>query len=126
MSVPQPTSIALDQPIASAIPVSTVLASIPHPTRPEFYPWGMPNMFNEGVHPVVSEILAPFTQQPIPVSHPGVSFSQAAMTYTTPLIHTTQQDHGPIFYVESIEAFDRVDDLQDKYNEMQQEMKALW
>jgi len=47
------------------------------------------------------------------------------MTYSTPLIHTTQQDHGPFFYAKSVEAFDRVDDLQDKYNEMRREMKAL-
>jgi len=65
------------------------------------------------------------TQCAVPVPPLGTTFPQAAMTYSTPLIHTTQQDHGPIFHAQSVEAFDRVDDLQVKYNEMQREMKAL-
>jgi len=61
-SVPQPTSTALDQPITPAAPVSNVLTSTPQPITLRSYLWGMPNMYDEGVHPVVSEIPTPFTQ----------------------------------------------------------------
>jgi hypothetical protein len=47
------------------------------------------------------------------------------MTYSTPLVHTIQQDQRPIFRTKSVEAFDRVDDLIDKYNETQREMRTL-
>ncbi|MCI18765.1 hypothetical protein A2U01_0039920, partial [Trifolium medium] len=107
-------------------PTSTVLASTPQFTMPEGYPWGMPqHVFSEGFRPGVSEVQTFFTQQAVPVSQPGLSFPQATMAYSAPLVHTIQQDQGPIFHTGSEGVFDRVDDLQDKYNEMQREMKAL-
>ncbi|KAK2372738.1 hypothetical protein QL285_073841 [Trifolium repens] len=119
-SVPQLTNTSLDQ------PTSTVLTSTPQFTMPEGYPWGIPlHVFNEGVHPVISGIQASFAQQAVPVPPPGLSFPQATMTYSAHLVHTNLQDQGPVFHTESVEAFDRVDDLQDKYNEMQREMRAL-
>ncbi|KAK2410935.1 hypothetical protein QL285_046268 [Trifolium repens] len=112
-SVPQLTNTSLVQ------PTSTVLTSTPQFTMPEGYPWGMPlYVFSEGLRPVVSEIQASFAQQ-------AVSVPQATMTYSAPFVHTIQQDQGHIFRTESVEAFDRVDYLQDKYNEMQREMRAL-
>ncbi|KAK2398467.1 hypothetical protein QL285_048404 [Trifolium repens] len=119
-SVPQLTDTSLVQ------PTSAVLTSTPQFTMPEGYPWGIPlHVFSEGFRPVISGIQASFAQQAVPVPPPILSFPQATMTYSTPLVHTIQQDHGHIFHTESVEAFDRVDDLQDKYNEMQREMRAL-
>ncbi|KAK2369039.1 hypothetical protein QL285_082195 [Trifolium repens] len=119
-SVPQLTNTSLVQ------PTSTVLTSTPQFTMPEGYPWGMPlHVFSEGFRPVVSGIQASFAQQAVPVPPPGLSVPQATVTYSAPLVHTNLQYQGPVFHTESIEAFDRVDDLQDKYNEMQREMRAL-
>ncbi|KAK2428673.1 hypothetical protein QL285_027176 [Trifolium repens] len=119
-SIPQLTNTSLVQ------PTSTVLTSTPQFTMPEGYPWGLPlHVFSEGFRPVVSGIQASFAQQAVPVPPPGLSVPQATMTYSAPLVHTNLQDQGPIFHTESVEAFDRVDDLQDKYNEMQREMRAL-
>ncbi|KAK2403174.1 hypothetical protein QL285_052635 [Trifolium repens] len=119
-SVPQVTGTSMVQ------PSPTVSTSTPQPTMPEGYPWGMPlYVFNEGFRPAVSEIQASSFQQAVPVPQPGLSFPQATVTYSAPLVHTNLQDQGPIFYTESVEAFDRVDDLQDKYNEMQREMRTL-
>ncbi|KAK2416374.1 hypothetical protein QL285_038771 [Trifolium repens] len=119
-SVPQLTDTSLVQ------PTPIVLTSTPKFTMLEGYTWGMPlHVFNEGYRPVVSEIQASIAQQATSVPPPVLSFPQATMTYSAPLVHTIQQDHGPIFRTESVEPFDRVDDLQDKYNEMQREMRAL-
>ncbi|KAK2371753.1 hypothetical protein QL285_072966 [Trifolium repens] len=119
-SIPQLTNTSLVQ------PTSTVLTSTPQFTMPEGYPWGMPlHVFSEGFRPVVSEIQASVAQQAMPVPHLGLSFPRATVTYSAPLVHTIQQDQGPIFRTESVEPFDRVDDLQDKYNEMQREIRAL-
>ncbi|KAK2369196.1 hypothetical protein QL285_082345 [Trifolium repens] len=119
-SVPQLTDTSLVQ------PTPTVLTSTPQFTMLEGYAWGMPlHVFSEGFRPVVSEIQASIAQQAVPVPPPVLSFPQATMTYSAPLVHTIKQDQGPIFHAESVEAFDRVEYLQDKYNEMQREMRAL-
>ncbi|KAK2390738.1 hypothetical protein QL285_064254 [Trifolium repens] len=119
-SVPQLTDTSLVQ------PTSTMLTSTPQFTMPEGYPWDMPlHVFSEGFRHVVSEIQASVAQQVVSVPQPGLSFPQATMTYSAPLVHTIQQDQGPTFHAESVGGFDRVDDLQDKYNEMQREMRAL-
>jgi len=47
------------------------------------------------------------------------------MTFIAPVVHTVQQDHGPVFHAENIKVYDRVNDLHDKCDEMQREMKAL-
>ncbi|KAK2370575.1 hypothetical protein QL285_083616 [Trifolium repens] len=119
-SVPQLTNTSLVQ------PTSTVLTSTHQFTMPEGYAWGMPlHVFSEGFRPVVSEIQVSSTQQAVPVPPPVLSIPQATMTYSTPLVHTIQQDQRPIFRTKSVEAFDRVDDLIDKYNETQREMRTL-
>ncbi|KAK2455735.1 hypothetical protein QL285_003159 [Trifolium repens] len=119
-SVPQLTDTSLVQ------STSTVPTSTHHHTMLEGYPWGMPqHVFSEGFRPTVSEIQASITQQAVPTPQLGMSFPQATVTYSAPLIHTNLQDHGPIFHSESVGGLDRVDDLQDKYNEMHREMRAL-
>jgi hypothetical protein len=96
-SVPQITGTSLVQ------PTSTVSTSTHQLTMPEGYPWGMPQyVFSEGFHPTVSEFQASGFQQAVSVPQPVISFPQAMVTYSTPLIHTNLQDHGPIFHSESV------------------------
>jgi len=47
------------------------------------------------------------------------------VTYSAPLVQTDRQDWKPVFPTESVEAFDRVEGLQDTIDEMKREMKAL-
>jgi len=55
----------------------------------------------------------------------GHLFPQAAITYSSPLIHTTQQGHGPIHHLESVVTYDRIDKLKEKFDRIQLELKAL-
>lgn len=110
--------------VASTSPISTFFASTPQHAIQEGYLWSTLSS-GEVFCPVVFEVQAPFVQQTTPIPQTGLPFPQAAMTYSSPLIHTTQQNHGPIFHGESVKAYDKVDNLQDKYNEIQREMKAL-
>jgi len=68
----------------------------------EGYLWGKPLNSGEGFRPHVCKAPVLTTQCAIPFPQPGVSFSQADMTYSAPLVHTAQQDHGPIFHAESV------------------------
>jgi len=47
------------------------------------------------------------------------------MTYSSPLIHTTQQDHGPIYHSKGVAAYYRVDELDEKFDKIHLELKAL-
>ena len=51
------------------------------------------------------------------------------MTYSSPLIHTTQQNHGPNYHSKGVEVYDRKDGLEEKFDQkldrMQLELKAL-
>jgi hypothetical protein len=47
------------------------------------------------------------------------------VTYSAPTFHTIPQEEEPIFYSGSVGAYDRVDGLQEKYDEMQREIRAL-
>jgi len=47
------------------------------------------------------------------------------MTYTGPLVHTAQQEEIPVYHSDSVVGNDGMDDLREKYDEMQQEMKAI-
>ena len=46
-------------------------------------------------------------------------------TYSALVIHTIPQNEEPIFHSGNMEAYDRVDDLHEKYEMMNQEMQAL-
>jgi hypothetical protein len=52
-------------------------------------------------------------------------FPSAIVTYSAPAVHTIPQEEQPIFHSGSVGAYYRVDDLQEKYDEMQREMRAL-
>jgi len=41
------------------------------------------------------------------------------------MVHAISQDNGPIFHSGSVGAYDRVHDLEEKYDEMYREMQAL-
>jgi len=47
------------------------------------------------------------------------------MTYSSPLIHNTQQDHGPIYHSKGVAAYDQVDELDEKFDKIHLELKAL-
>jgi len=46
-------------------------------------------------------------------------------TYSALVIHTIPQNEEPIFHSGNMVAYDRVDDLQEKYETMNREMQAL-
>ncbi|GAU40248.1 hypothetical protein TSUD_219590 [Trifolium subterraneum] len=91
---------------------------------PEGYPWGMPVGFlGEEPRPVVSKI--PHVQSTVPIPKLVNTLPQVTATVSTPLVHTIQQNQMPIFHAESVGGYDKVDDLQIKYDEIQREMRAL-
>jgi hypothetical protein len=67
----------------------------------------------------------PTFQRTTPVPQQVTSIPPAAVTYSAPAVHTIPQEEEPIFHSGSVGAYDKVDDLQEKYDEMQWEMKAL-
>jgi hypothetical protein len=110
---------------SSAIPSPSVVTTNPLLTRPEGCTWGMPHFsVNEELHPVVSEISPPGATQLVPTPQPGPSMPQATVTYATPVVNTVPHTVEPIYHADSV-GYDRMEDLQDKYNEMQKEMRAL-
>ncbi|GAU49842.1 hypothetical protein TSUD_408110 [Trifolium subterraneum] len=120
VSAPAPqSSYALVSPPVSSAPIGA-----PQFVMPEGYPWGMPVGFlGEESRPVISEI--PHVQSTVPIPQLGNTLPQVTATVTAPLVHTIQQTHMPIFHAESVGGYDRVDDLQIKYDEIQREMRAL-
>jgi len=72
-----------------------------------------------------SEPLVPTVQHTIYVPPPVATRPQATMTYSAPTIHTVPQNEEPIFHSGNIGGYDRVDKLQDKYEMMNREMRAL-
>jgi len=124
-SVPLPTSTSLLQLNTSVMPISTVFASTPQHTMVEGYLWSTPFSVGEVLHSYVSEVPLPTTQYEVFVPMPGTTFPQAAMTFTARVVHTIQQDHGPVFHAGNVKAYDRVDDLQEEVKGMQREVRAI-
>jgi len=124
-SIPLPTSTSLAQLNTSVMPISTVFASTLKHTMVEGYLWRTPFSVGEVLHSNVSEVPVPATQYAVSVPPPGTTFPQATMNLTAPVVHTIQQDHGPVFHTENVKTYDRVDDLQEEVKGMQREVKAL-
>ncbi|GAU47885.1 hypothetical protein TSUD_404570 [Trifolium subterraneum] len=61
----------------------------------------------------------------VPIPQLVNTLRQVTATVSAPLVHTIPQTQMPIFHAESVGGYDRMDDLQIKYDEMQKEMKAL-
>src|SRR4030065_2553465 len=106
------TSTSLAQPSTSVMPVATKVVNTPQHIVFEGYLWSTPFGSGEMPRSVVSEVQTPLVQLSTPIPQSGHVIPQATMTYSTPLVHTTQQDR-------------RVDDLREQCNEMKREMKAL-
>jgi hypothetical protein len=85
----------------------------------------MPLITNEGARPVASEMPFPFGQQPMSVPQPDQPIPQATMTYAAPFVHTAQQENRQIYHSDSVDGFDRMDNLEEKYDAVQKEVKAL-
>ncbi|GAU51264.1 hypothetical protein TSUD_412510 [Trifolium subterraneum] len=116
--VPQSSSTFVPPPVLFA-PFST-----PQYVMPEGYPWGMPVGFlGDESRPVVSEI--PHVQSTVPIPQLVNTLPQVTTTVSAPLVHTIPQTQMPIFHAESVGGYDRMDDLQIKYDEMQKEMRAI-
>jgi len=94
------------------------------PTR-QYTARAPPFSAGETFRPVACETRIPTRQHaayipPRPGRAPPVN-----MTYSAPVIHTVPYDEEPIYHSGNVEAYDRVNDLQEKYDEMQREMRAL-
>ncbi|MCI50000.1 hypothetical protein A2U01_0071244, partial [Trifolium medium] len=60
-----------------------------------------------------------------PIPQLGNIIPQVTATVPAPVVHTIQQDRIPVFHADNMGGYDRVDDLQIKYDEIQKEVKAL-
>jgi len=120
-----PIAITQAQTVASTTPISTVFASTPQHAMLEGYLWSTPLSSSEVFCPGISEVQAPFVQQTTHITQPGLLFPQAAMTYSSPLIRAIKQDQEPICHSESVAAYDRIDELKEKFDRIQLELKTL-
>jgi len=133
----------------SAIPDWMICSESPtFSAPPRSSPWFMPFTSGEIFRPIACEPPVPnfqptvYTPPPVPTRHPCeppvptfqhtiyvpppvATRPQATMTYSAPAIHTVPQNEEPIFHLENMGAYDRVHDLQEKYDEMYREMQAL-
>jgi len=123
--LPPPPFNSHAQTFVTVILVSSESVLTPLYTMPEGRSWGMPSIFDEVSHPYVSETPRSTTQYAGFVPHLGATRPQATVTFSAPFVRTAQQDNKPIFHSGSVGAYDRVDDLQEKFDEMQREVKAL-
>jgi len=138
---------------SSAIPEWTICADTPTHSAPQrSVPWVPPFSAGEILCPVACEAQMPTHQYTAPVppfsvgeifrpiacetqrptrqntayiSPPPARAPPVNVTYSTPTIHTAPHNEEPIYHSGNEEAYDRVNDLLEKYDEMQQEMRAL-
>jgi hypothetical protein len=95
---------------------------------PEGYPWGMPFNFNEGFRSYVSEVPTHTVQHTIAVSQPEISFPQATMFVPAPVVHTIPYVSEPVYHAGPTvdkDASGHMDSIQDQFDKMQLEIKAL-
>jgi len=104
---------------SSVIPEWTICADTPTHSAP--VPWVSPFSVGEIFRPVQM----PTHQHSAHAPPPLVRAPPVNMTYSVPVIHTTPHDEEPIYHSGNVEAYDRVNDLLEKYDEMQREMRAL-
>ncbi|KAK2402256.1 hypothetical protein QL285_051793 [Trifolium repens] len=117
-SAPQSSNVPIPPPVSSAH------ISAPRLTMPEGCTWGLSEGFlGEGFFPQVTE--APLVHSAIPIPQLGNTLPQVTATVSAPVVHVVPQYQEPIFHAESMGGFDKVEDLQDKFNEMRREMRAL-
>jgi len=88
-------------------------------------PWYPPLTAGELLRPVASEIPMPTFQQASHVPPPRVAFPPATMTYSALAVHAISEGDEPIYHLGDLGAYDKVDELREKYDEMQREMRAF-
>ncbi|GAU38952.1 hypothetical protein TSUD_363910 [Trifolium subterraneum] len=127
---PPPQAIVVSE-IVSA-PVPGVPVSTHQHVMPEGYPWGMPLNFNEEFRPQVSEVPTPTLPHAAVVPQPGMTLPQVTVcvpqsTITTPapVVHTVPYVSEQVYHAEDPETYGRMDNLQDQFDKMQLEIKAL-
>jgi len=107
---------------SSAIPEWTICADTPTHSAPQSsVPWVPPFSAGEIFRPVQM----PTHQHSAHAPPPLVRAPPVNMTYSAPVIYTTPHAEEPIYHSGNVEAYDRVNDLLGKYDEMQREMRAL-
>jgi hypothetical protein len=124
--IPPPQATIVSE-IAS-IPISAVPVSAPHHIMPEGYPWGMPLNDIEGFQFPTSGVPTCFVQHANAFPQHGTTFPtvpvpQSTMAFPTSIVHT-----APIYHeepTENVGAYGRMDSLQDQFDKMQLEIKAL-
>jgi len=101
----------------------------PHHHMLPGYPWGMPSVNNEGTRPGAIEAQFLHGQRATPYFPTGHPTPHAAMTYATPLVHTTQHEEGQIYHSDSVAGDDRVGHLEERvdarFEAMQKELKTM-
>jgi len=111
---------------SSAIPEWTICVDTPtHPAPQRSTPWFPPLTAGEILCPIACEARMPTHQHAPHVPPPLVRAPPVNMTYSAPVIHTIPQNEEPIYHSGNVQAYDRVNDLLEKYNEMQREMRTL-
>jgi len=115
-----------DEASGSAIPDWTICSESPtFSAPPRSVPWFMPLTSGDILRPVACEPPVPTFQHTIYVPPPAATRPQATMTYSAPVIHTVPQNEEPTFHSGNMEAYNRVYDLQEKYEMMNREMQVL-
>jgi hypothetical protein len=92
---------------------------------PPGYPWGMPQMINDGVRPGATEMPFPYGQQSPPFVQPGQPIPQATMTQAGPIVHATQQEEEQVYHSGSVMGDDRVGNLEEKFDAVQKELRSI-
>jgi len=111
---------------SSAIPEWTMCVDTPTHSAPQHsIPWFPPLTAGEVLRPIAYEAQMLTYQHAAHAPPPPVRAPPVNMTYSTPVIHTVPHDEEPIYHSGNVEAYDRVNDLLGKYDEMQREMRAL-
>ena len=94
------------------------------PTR-QYTAQAPPLSAGETLRPVAYETRIPARQHAAFVPPRPGRAPPANTTYSAPVIHTVPCEEEPIYHSGNVEAYDRMNDLQEKYDEMQREMRAL-
>jgi hypothetical protein len=107
-------------------PEWTFCANTPKYSTPQrSVPWFPPLTAGEILRPIACEAQMPTFQRATHVPQQVTTFPPAAVTYSAPAVHTIPQEEEHVYHSGGVGAYDRVDDLQEKYDEMQREMRAL-
>ena len=110
----------------STVPEWTFCADTSKYSAPQrSLPWGPPFSAGEIFRLVASEAPVPTFQHIVHVPLPRVTFPLATMAHSALVAHAISEDNEPIFHSGSMGAYDKVEELREKYDEMQREMRAL-